>query len=145
MKTKLLIILSVFIIIFSGFYILKPDSIDFKEKQLTDLSTDIQHQINNLKKRNNTSYLFLPDNTKKSTKIVYFYFNRNDSRNLYSFPTAEISVNKHTMRIHIKEQDAFNDSEVRDTLLLEFQTQSFPEYIEVFFQNKRIDLKQITY
>ncbi|MFE1242801.1 hypothetical protein ACFW35_01620 [Fictibacillus sp. NPDC058756] len=145
MKTKLLIILPVFIIIFLGIYILKPDSIDSKEKQLTELSSDIQHQINNLKNSNNTSYLFLPKNTNKSTKIVYLYFNRNDNRNLYSFPTAEISVNNNTMRIYINEQDALHDSEVKDTLLLEFQAQSFPEHIEVFFQNKRIELKQITY
>jgi hypothetical protein len=145
LKTKLLIILSAFTIIYLGFYILKPDSIDFKEIQLTDLPSDIQDQINITKKSNNTSYLFLPENPNQSENVVYFYFNRNNNRQLYSFPTAEISVNNNKMRIHIKEEDALNDLEVRDTILLEFQVQSSPDHIEVFFNKERIDLKQITY
>lgn len=143
MKTKLLIILSVFTIISLGFYILKPESIDFKEIQLTDLPSDIQNQINLTKKSNNTSYLFLSDNPNQSANVVYFYFNRNNNRQLYSFPTAEASVNNNKMRIHIKEQDALNDSEVRDTLLLEFQVQSLPEHIEVFFNKEKINLKNL--
>lgn len=145
MKAKLLIILSVFTIIFLGFYILKPGSIDFKEIQLTDLSNDIQHEINIKKKSNNSSYLFLPENSNKSAKAIYFYFNRNNNEQLYSFPTAEVSTNNNKIHIHIKEQDALNDSEVRDTLLLEFQVQLLPEHIEVFFNNEKINLKQITY
>lgn len=145
MKAKLLIILSVFTTFYLGFYILKPDSIDFKEKQVTDLSSNIQQQINITKKSNNTSYLFLPDNLNKSANVVYFYFNRNNNRQLYSFPTAKVSVKNNKMRIHIKEQDALNDSEVTDTLLLEFQVQSLPEHIEVFFNKEKIDLKQTTY
>jgi hypothetical protein len=145
LKTKLLIILSAFTIIYLGFYILKPDSIDFKEIQLTDLPSDIQDQINITKKSNNTSYLFLPENPNQSANVVYFYFNRNNNRQLYSFPTAEASVNNNKMRILIKEEDALNDLEVTDTILLEFQVQSLPEYFEVFFKNEKINVKQITY
>jgi hypothetical protein len=82
-KTKSFFLLTVLIVLVIGFYILKPHSIDFKEKQLTQLSPGLKHQITNLKTEKNTSYLFLPESPNHFNRPVYFYFNRNEDRELY--------------------------------------------------------------
>lgn len=142
MKTKIAVCLSILILV-TVIYISKPNKIDFKETQLNALPPKIHTLIPTLNK--GKGYLFLPKEQNNKNAPFYFYFDRNDHRHLYSYPAAEVSVEKDTLHLDIQDQDALNDSEATDTLILEFQSQSVPEQLKVIYKNNNIEIEQITY
>ncbi|MDM5314803.1 hypothetical protein QUF49_02290 [Fictibacillus sp. b24] len=144
LKTKTYVSLAISIVfLLSLYFIIRPNEISFQELELNNLSPETHKLITRSTLEKGSAYHFFPKTD--SQKSIYFYFDRNDSRNLYSYPKATLVTQKDKLQIRINNQDAYHDADAKDTLLLEFEQQPFPKHIEVLFNNRKIGLKTITY
>ncbi|MFG6496153.1 hypothetical protein P8610_12375 [Fictibacillus sp. UD] len=144
MKTKTYVSLAISIVfLLSLYFIFTPNQISFKELELNNLSPETHKLIIRSTLEKESAYLFFSKTD--SQKSIYFYFDRNDNRNLYSYPKATLVSQKDKLQIRINNQDAYHDADAKDRLLLEFEHQSFPKHIEVLYNNRKIQLKAITY
>ncbi|KZE64014.1 hypothetical protein AWM68_12960 [Fictibacillus phosphorivorans] len=144
MKTKPYVSLAISIILLLSFcFFITPNQISFKELELNNLSPETHKLITRSTLEKGNAYLFFPKTD--SQKSIYFYFDRNDSRSLYSYPKATLVTQKDKLQIRIINQDAYHDADAKDTLLLEFEYQPFPKHIEVLYNKRKIELNTITY